>query len=54
VARYMQIQRLRQNGYNIAQIVRMLNLHPKTVRINSRATSFPEKPFEKERRRNSC
>jgi transposase len=43
LARYEHIQRLRQEGYNIAQIVRLLNLHPKTVRTNFHATSFPER-----------
>jgi len=43
LARYEQIQRLRQEGYNIAQIVRLLNLHPKTVRTNFHATRFPER-----------
>jgi transposase len=43
VAQYEQIQRLRRDGFNMAQIVRLLNLHPKTVRTNFHATSFPER-----------
>lgn len=43
VAQYEQIQQLRRDAFNMAQIVRMLNLHPQTGRTNFHATSFPER-----------
>ena len=43
MAQYELIQQLRHEGYNIAQIARLLGLHRDTVRKNFYATSFPER-----------
>lgn len=40
--RYATIQRLRQEGYNIGQIARLLHLHPQTVRNSFYATACPQ------------
>jgi transposase len=43
MAQYELIQQLRHEGYNIAQIARLLGLHRDTVRKNFYATNFPER-----------
>ncbi len=43
LARYQQIQKLRQAGYTIAGIVQLTGLHPQTVRRSFYPVAFPER-----------
>jgi hypothetical protein len=43
IAKYEEVQGLRQAGYNISQIAALLGHHWETVRKSFEATSFPER-----------